>query len=103
MVSDVLNGTGHPTFQEFSPLAPISSSFLEELSFCALTASSIFALWMFSACFAAWAVFVPVLFGCVLLSEPRPAHRWLAACLRLSALVLEMLPGFGLYLQSTVI
>lgn len=80
MVSDVLNGTGHPTFQKFSPLASISSSFLEELSFCALAASSIFALWMFSACFccvgclctcalrlrsAQWASACSPLFGCM--------------------------------------
>lgn len=69
MVSHILNGTSHPTF---SPPAPIPSSFLQELSFCALAVyTHICSLWMFSACFAVWAVFVPVLFCCTLRSVPQ--------------------------------
>lgn len=44
MVSHVLNGTGHLTFYEFSPLPPVPNSFLDELRFCALAVVSIFAL-----------------------------------------------------------
>lgn len=102
MVSNVLNGTGHPTVSEFSPLAAISSSFLDELSFCALAVLSIFALWMFCLLCC-----VGCLCTCALLLYSAQcataAHRWLAACLLLSELILKMLPGFRIPLQSTII
>lgn len=78
MVAHILNGTGHPTF---SPPAPIPSSFLQEPSFCALAVCThICSLWVFSACFAVWAVLVPVLFCSTLRCVPQ---QLTAGCMRL--------------------